>query len=233
VRLRVFLPFALGALAPAVFACSSGVIPIGEVPDASLPEAAGLDVAMDVTKDKVDPTDVPQKDAPSGDVVVFCPTKPPAVGMTCLEIGQLCEYGASAAVECNMLYECTTGGWKLVPASSGGTPCPTGAKCPPTYPSGEVGIACSSDGLSCSYTEGTCNCAVDMTTPTKVDASMIPRWICFPKQKGCPSPRPTIGSKCGPSTASGGVCNYGMCAGGVELECKGGVWVEVKETCPT
>jgi hypothetical protein len=157
--------------------------------------------------------------------VPACPKTEPAAGSSCASVGEECEFGTSASTSCNVIVSCTSSGWAPVTPT---TACAHGT-CPAAYPSAMVGEACSPNGLDCGYEKGTCTCAPP-SGPLMSDGGDSVRWQCFPKQTGCPSPRPTIGAPC---TSSGVSCNYGVCAGGVELECKKGVWASVMVACPS
>ena len=153
-----------------------------------------------------------------------CPAAPPVVGATCKDLGEECEYGASATTACNKVYKCESTGWRTE-APSGACPVST---CPASYGMVDVAATCAPSGATCAYAEGTCTCAPPSpaTVPSEPD-----QWQCFPAQTGCPSPRPKLGSACATSTATS--CNYGACADGVELVCRGGIWVSKSVACPT
>jgi hypothetical protein len=154
-----------------------------------------------------------------------CPSTKPPAGSSCTPVGKECEFGSSASAACNVIESCSASGWTTEPAA---TPC-VHATCPATYPSAMVGEACSPKDLDCDYPEGTCTCALPIG-PLMADGGDTVRWQCFPKQTGCPSPRPKIGSPC---ASPGTSCNYGACASGVELKCEGGIWTEVMVACPS
>ncbi len=149
-----------------------------------------------------------------------CPVSPPPLGGACLTLGLECEYGSDPNPACDQLVQCTSSGWQ----SAGGPTTCTGGTCPATYAQVPVGQSCVPTNLTCDYPEGTCICSLG-TGPIGTS----PHWICWPATSGCPSPRPRIGSPCGQPGLS---CDYGACAGGVELECKDGTWQQALTPCP-
>ena len=120
---------------------------------------------------------------------------------------------------CNELERCTASGWSY---PTPGARCPSGM-CPATYVDVHVGIVCSPEGLDCSYAEGQCNCA--RTFP----ARMLPTWQCAMPAKGCPEPRPLLGSSCSDANLR---CDYGACAGGIAMACRQGYWQQAFVVCP-
>jgi hypothetical protein len=221
------------AILPGLLACGDPVVQIGLLEgDGGTHDASVADSSPDGTRadgsndtgphdgssmvDTGGPADSP--------VTPECPSSAPKAGADCPSVGLVCEYGSSATVACNQVATCSASGWKFAPPSSSG--CAVGT-CPAEYPSGEVGMACTSNDLVCSYAAGTCTCA--SSTPLTADTGG-PHWQCFPKQSGCPTPRPKLGTKCGASAAA--PCDYGACAGGIELVCEDGVWKESFVSCP-
>jgi hypothetical protein len=224
--------------AVALAACSDGAIALGVEDDST---AAGRDGGAPDSGNDVGQgqhPDGPISDAKSpGDGASkdvepppSCPTKPPTSASVCPEIGLVCEFGTQAALACNRVATCTAKGWSYSadPGGTGGTyDCPEGGTCPSTYPSSEVGKSCTTDGLVCSYPQGTCTCAAisDGSSPP----TGAPEWRCFPAEPGCPSTRPNEGTHCDASTSA--VCNYGACAAGVDLRCEDGIWQQVAVAC--
>jgi len=49
-----------------------------------------------------------------------------------------------------------------------------------------------------------------------------------PSNKGCPEPRPDIGTACSQPNLS---CSYGACKGGIALQCTGGLWQQEATAC--
>jgi hypothetical protein len=130
-----------------------------------------------------------------------------------------CEYGSDPNPSCNQLFQCQSTGWQPENGS-----CPGGGTCPASYSAVAQNQACMPEGLDCAYSEGQCNCTY--TLPVGGG----PYWKCFTPAGGCPDPRPRIGSACSaPSTLS---CDYGACAGGIELQCADGYWKEEAVPCP-
>jgi hypothetical protein len=228
-------PKLLPAVVGVLFAgCSSGIIPIGiEGNDGGSRDASHPDTSVDGSGGMPE-TGSPDAVGPSSDVgapdgsTPACPTTEPTEASACSDVGQECEYGTNPSAVCNNIFKCTSGGWRSTAPSAA---CPPPDECPVAYPSKEVGDVCSPTGLVCSYPKGTCTCA-EPSGPSPVDGGTSLRWRCFPEQAGCPSPRPRIGTKCSPTSTASMVCNYGACAGGVELKCVDDVWTEVMVACP-
>jgi hypothetical protein len=211
--------------------CSDGVVEIGLLADGGMRDVSVSDGALDGARAEGGNETGPHDGSPvdtgaPGDspATPECPSSSPTAGSPCPSVGLVCEYGSSATVACNKVATCSASGWKFAPPSTSG--CAVGT-CPAAYPSADVGMACSSNDLVCSYPAGTCTCA--SSTPLTADAGG-PHWQCFPKQSGCPTPRPKLGTKCSPTAAE--PCDYGACAGGIELVCKDGVWEESMVGCP-
>jgi hypothetical protein len=78
---------------------------------------------------------------------------------------------------------------------------------------------CPAEGETCDYPEGTCLCTSD---PGGLPIGGGPVWDCVPVSKGCPSPRPKLGTPC--SVPSSTECDYGQCSGGVGEQCVDGSW---------
>jgi hypothetical protein len=152
-----------------------------------------------------------------------CPASPPQTSASCSDEGLQCEYGSNPSLSCNLLFACTSGHWV---DESTGSACPPQADCPASYAQVPVGQDCTDNTLACGYPEGECIC----TQTWGGLAKQTPAWDCFPKQDGCPSPRPDIGAACGTPDLE---CNYGACSGGVDLVCTGGVWQQRIIPCPS
>jgi hypothetical protein len=238
VALKMGVSFKLPFVAIIVaFATGCGnVVQIGiETPDAAPSDAMSVDVVHNdagSSDDVGEGQDGSAGDAgqpPDGDMEDAspppCPTVAPMAGSMCPIVGQECEYGTSASTACNRLATCTSEGWTYA------SPVPKCAMgiCPKNYDE-EDGGSCSTEGLVCSYPMlGTCNCASMLGVV--VDSGSSLTWQCFPEQTGCPIPRPNIGSPC-MATSATLLCDYGPCAGGVELRCADGQWEEVMMPCP-
>ena len=236
-RGRWLVLLGVGSLA----ACGPTVVTLGDDPPT---DAAGMVPSMDAAVPDTQATPPPPdvRDAARPDVVVAptpdtgshdadaggptgCPTNPPTSNTPCTPVGEQCEYGTNPAAVCNQVAACAASGWVYLAASS---PCSTGT-CPTTYPttgSPDGGVDCDPKGLVCSYPEGTCGCEPPGSATTG-DAGL--RWTCQPSQVGCPQPRPNIGTACGAASVT---CNYGACAGGLELTCKSGTWQPITTPCP-
>jgi hypothetical protein len=153
-----------------------------------------------------------------------CPSSPPAAGSACVSTkgGPKCEYGSNPDPNCNQTFVCTSNVWV---DQTSGTICAPQSLCPATYASVPNGQTCTTNQLSCAYAEGECIC----TTSVGGLATTTPQWDCFPKQQGCPSPRPDIGSACSTPDQS---CDYGACSGGVAMQCTDGAWQQTFTVCP-
>lgn len=166
-----------------------------------------------------------------------CPATAPANQSPCaLAEGFRCEYGSSGNPICNTFATCSQGKWNI--ALTGSDPQQCSGKnppaCAPTFASVPVGKSCSADyPTSCEYPEGVCACTVNLGGPYPADAAAVAKWFCgVPQQKGCPVPRPKIGSDCSvPADLS---CDYGACVlpGGTVLQCQSGSWQEAPWACP-
>ena len=159
----------------------------------------------------------PPSDGGSGPA---CPASAPPGGTACPSVGLECEYGQNIDPSCNSIAQCTPSGWMY----SGGINCPAGT-CPTSY--GEMG-SCTPQGLLCGYPQGTCSCGFGFGPPVLRDGGG-PFWTCGQNAAGCPYPRPDIGTAC---STEGQSCNYAACAGGVALQCEGGVWKRTFLPCP-
>jgi hypothetical protein len=143
-----------------------------------------------------------------------CPASPPSPGSACGVLGNDCEYGPSANLACNSVFECSPSGWSQQSFGS----CPV-ATCPTEVPpsSGE----CPATGLVCSYGSTGCNCVLGPS------GAGSPSWFCYQAPAGCPATRPHLGTPC---EDSGQSCTYGDCYG-VFLVCSAGSWQVSQVTC--
>jgi hypothetical protein len=172
---------------------------------------------------------------PCGDAAaaVPCPATPPASGSPCTAQEQVCEYGSSWWLECNLAVQCVPGnaGWVWSVEFDGGG-CgwlDSGGACPPTW--AEAMAVDAGPGtcpfVSCVYPEGFCGCGVGCggvggapRAPAPVDVPGF--FVCIPTMPGCPEPRPLSGTPCD-GTVPG--CSYGFACGcGQGQQCMGGVW---------
>ncbi|HEY8038404.1 MAG TPA: hypothetical protein VIF15_01365 [Polyangiaceae bacterium] len=155
---------------------------------------------------------------------VVCAPTVPADGSACAVPGEVCEYGTSWWLECNVVVRCTGGAWQPL---YGGMQCPWlegGGACPATWAEAsaiEAGTACAA--ADCQYPQGYCECG------GACGGGGAPRpplyglaWTCAEASAECPSPRPRSGTPCGASDAS---CNYGWsCGCGQSMQCVDGIW---------
>ncbi len=155
---------------------------------------------------------------------IACPVIAPNAGSICPKVGLECEYGSSPDIRCNQVAVCQAPGWVYDAASK----CPA-ALCPVGYDDIVAGDHCPISGETCAYTKGTCICAADTGGPVRlVDAGVATNWACFEATLQCRSPRPNIGDAC---TDDARVCDYGVCSGGVEIDCTGGLWQDDPMVC--
>jgi hypothetical protein len=162
-----------------------------------------------------------------------CPATAPANGAACTVSALSCEYGSDPNILCNTLARCQQGRW-VVQTPQPGSQCPSPGiqkGCPSSFGQASQGNTCAPPGLECDYPQGRCACSLGFGGPIQVDAG-TGHWSCEAPPKGCPQPRPRVGSACTvPSNLS---CNYGACVllGGVTMQCQGGIWVETPTACP-
>jgi hypothetical protein len=163
-----------------------------------------------------------------------CPDAEPAVGDPCDPTSFDCEYGDDPRYECNRVYSCESGHFKLesFPFQSpsgypdaGGCPTTVGAGCPPSRASLTAGAACT-PSLRCTYPEGECVCI------ESEDPGVPSTWECDPynllslSDATCPDPRPRFGTPCSQS----GYCAYEFdCSYQV---CSCGEWTWSYQECP-
>jgi hypothetical protein len=148
----------------------------------------------------------------------LCPSSEPTGGATCSPDGLWCEYGSNTNPECNDLWDCQNGVWQSMETNG---VCPTPTDPCPDYASVQGGqVACSTQSQLCAYPQGTCVCTSDpggLPMPGN-----NPEWSCTAITPGCTGPLPELGTSCSvdPSTT----CDYGICSGGVALDCTNGFW---------
>jgi hypothetical protein len=162
-----------------------------------------------------------------------CPSTPPVGGSPCTTQSQVCEYGSSWWLECNLSVRCALGsaGWVWSVESDGGG-CgwlDSGGACPPTW--AEAMAVEAGPGMcpfvNCVYPEGFCGCGVNCGggggAPRAPAPVNVPGYfVCIPAMPGCPEPRPLSGTRCDDAAAA---CSYGFACGcGQEQYCMGGAW---------
>jgi len=162
-----------------------------------------------------------------------CPATAPAYGAACTVSALACEYGSDPNIQCNSMARCEQGRW-IVETPPPGSQCPSPGiqkGCPSSFGQAGQGNSCAPPGLECDYAQGRCVCSLGFGGPVPLDAGSG-HWSCEAPPKGCPQPRPRLGSACTvPSSLS---CDYGACilSGGVTMQCQGGIWVETPTACP-
>jgi hypothetical protein len=206
-------------------------------PDASPPADARTDTATGAdTSTGADATGCGSFGCPPGDAAAAapCPATPPAGGSPCSAQYQVCEYGSSWWLDCNLAVQCqsTDAGWAWAVQSDGGG-CDwldSGGACPPTWQ--EASAVDAGFGVcpfvNCIYPEGFCGCGVGCGgvggappgAPAPLEVAGI--FVCIPATPGCPDPRPLSGTPC---EEAGAWCGYGFACGcGQVNQCMGGVW---------
>lgn len=156
---------------------------------------------------------------------VPCPAAPPAPGSACAA-GQVCEYGSSWWLECNVVMRCEGASWQL---EFDGGACPwldAGGPCPATWAEAMSVDAspASCPFVTCVYPEGFCGCGIGCGggggAPAPRDVQGF--FTCLPTVPGCPEPRPRSGTACEDAST---YCSYGFACGcGQDLQCSGGTW---------
>ena len=153
-----------------------------------------------------------------------CPVTAPANDATCTA-GQdqlKCEYGSNPEPDCNQFFFCNQGHWQ---DQSSGTICAPQSDCPSSYAAVPQNQDCTPTELTCAYPQGECICTTSFGGVQK----QTPSWSCLPVQSGCPSPRADLGTPCSTENLQ---CDYGGCMGGIDMQCKDGVWQELITPCP-
>jgi hypothetical protein len=185
---------------------------------------ATLDPGTDSGTDSSPPSD--------GGLGPLCPPTAPSDGSPCSKEGLSCEYGSDPNLYCNAYAQCSLGKWQVnVPPPSGCPTQPNQGTCPSSYASVPVGQLCGNlVGLTCSYPQGFCGCAVPSFGPYPADASAVAEWVCDQPEQGCPQPRPKLGSAC---SKPGQTCDYGSCSlpTGTSIICQDGAWENAPFGC--
>jgi hypothetical protein len=168
-----------------------------------------------------------------------CPAQPPAASSPCSG-PQVCEYGSSWWLSCNVTVQClatSAGTWAWSVEFDGGQcteAVDAGGPCPATYAEASSVDASppTCPFVTCVYPEGFCGCGIlcggGGGLPKPLDVSGL--FACIPARPGCPEPRPLSGTPCD----SGASCDYGFgCGCGQGLQCVGGMWEAYREPpCP-
>jgi hypothetical protein len=174
---------------------------------------------------------------PPGDAatMVPCPATPPASGSPCITQEQVCEYGSSWWLTCNLTVQCrlADAGWAWSELSDGGG-CgwlDSGGSCPPTWAAAMAVDAATGmcPFVSCVYPEGFCGCGIGCgggggaPRAPGVPFDVPGFFVCIPAMPGCPEPRPLSGTPCDDDSGAG--CSYGFACGcGQIQQCMGGAW---------
>jgi hypothetical protein len=163
-----------------------------------------------------------------------CPASTPAEGASCSPEQLSCEYGSDPDFECNVVAECVGGRWQLRIPPPNAQVCPSPGlrkDCPPSFAQAGQGGSCAPPGFECDYPQGRCDCTLGFGGPVQLDAGSG-HWFCEAPPKGCPQPRPRLGSAC--STSPSLVCDYGACflPGGLAMQCQSGIWTQTLTACP-
>jgi hypothetical protein len=201
--MRVFATFAVGGLSALLLGCGGSTFVAGDG------GPGGGDGGPPSDSGTVG-------DGASG---AMCPATAPSTGTACPATGLECEYGTNVDPACDTLVQCAMGVWTSPPGH-----CPVGM-CPDAF--GSM-ADCTSQGLLCAYPQGTCACGFGFGPPMLRDSSG-PFWSCIGASAGCPTKRPDIGAAC---SMDGQTCDYAACAGGVALQCTGGIWKRAFFPCP-
>lgn len=149
-----------------------------------------------------------------------CPNAQPKEGDACSKPALECEYGGAFDPKCNTVARCLTDKWTLVAPSRA---CAAPSACPSSPFGPERGRACPVEGAICPYLDGVCDCERESAGTTKIV------WRC--STFTCKGPRPRLGCTC----MNALVCQYGSCTAGevehgIDLACRGEVWMR-PDTC--
>jgi hypothetical protein len=197
-------------------------------PDASPPPDAGADAESDA-----DATGCGFGCPPGEAGAVPCPATPPTSGSPCTAQDQVCEYGSSWWLKCNLALECLPAdaglAWSLLFDGGGCDWLDSGSACPPTWQAANAVDAAPGmcPFVSCVYPEGFCGCGIGCgggggapRPPAPLDVAGF--FVCIPASPGCPEPRRLSGTPC---DEAGVACSYGFACGcGQDQQCTGGVW---------
>jgi hypothetical protein len=160
-----------------------------------------------------------------------CPLLAPEAGASC-PCGFACEYGSDPDLRCNTLMTGSHDQWVVsVPPAASGCDTTQPTICPATFALLLAEPFCDPQGEICVYPEARCTCSRGCGSGGTGDEINELRWCCpdvLVSSPGCPLIRPRIGSAC---PVSGVACDYGACAGNVNLECVEGVWENVPLGC--
>lgn len=154
-----------------------------------------------------------------------CPAAPPGAGSPCPSQNEVCEYGSSWWLDCNVVVRCETGKWALQHDGGGCDWLDAGSACPATWDeaNGVDAALQTCPFTTCVYPEGFCGCGVACGGGGgEVQRPMIDGiFVCIPSTPQCPEPRPLSGAPCD----SGAGCDYGFACGCGQVEqCVDGLW---------
>ena len=171
-------------------------------------------------------------DAPASSA---CPSAQPAAGSSCSVDQLACEYGTDPALECDTIMTCGSGAWVTTQTPfTGGTFCSTApgpGSCPQAVADVAQGTTCGSAFFECYFPQAICECRCPGpgNGVTCVPASAAMTWQCDSSSiAGCPAVRPRLGDTCSDADQ---FCDYSgdgsAACWGDQLQCTGGVWVNV------
>jgi hypothetical protein len=153
-----------------------------------------------------------------------CPASPPDAGSMC-GAPNVCEYGTSNIVDCDLIAACQQSVWLVSKPHAGSASCqtPSQSACPAAFEAVVRGGGCDGGATFCDYPQGRCRCVGTLGSSNLV-------WSCQDPPAPCPRPRPRLGSAC---PQEGLVCVYdpcGLSGGGAQL-CRTAVWVPLSSYC--
>jgi hypothetical protein len=174
----------------------------------------------------------------SPEVTKGCPASPPADGVACALINEVCTFGTDPRFGCRTLSTCTAEGWSTkVPDCAEPAPrCPSGVF--PITAGDNVPCSAKDDGLTCVSGEYAYTCA-----PYNGDLYIIENgkplrkwWQTELESSKCPHASPNQGAAC---SVEGASCNYGACMNdpanpnvyGSWVSCTDGIWQYVNHAC--